>query len=190
MEPQEIRHALYQGKATDLLKKLAKSEAFLEATCRSINTDRMLDQEFVLRFIAVCYYGVDKYEGVSDEFLNDTMEYIKHLENEEIAGIEKEFQIIMDNMCKIFENTAFRKMAPDGRRRPINKAIYEVWCKVIFDLDETERGKVVEKKKNIKESFEALCQQNVFQSYVKASDKYSYNRRMAMVQALVEGVIR
>lgn len=24
----------------------------------------MMDQEFVLRFIAVCYYGIDKYEGI------------------------------------------------------------------------------------------------------------------------------
>lgn len=62
LEPQEIRHALYQGPATELLMSLASTEEFLDATCRSIRTERMLDQEFVLRFAAVCYYGIDKFE--------------------------------------------------------------------------------------------------------------------------------
>ena len=190
LEPQEIRHALYQGKATDLLKKLAVSEAFLNATCRSIKTDRMMDQEFVLRFIAVRYYGIDKYEGIPDDFLNDTMEYINHMEEKELASIENEFQTIMGIMCSIFENAAFRKMGPDGRRRPINKAIYEIWCKAVHDLDDKERNKAIKKKDNIKNLFVALCGQSVFQTYVRSSDKYSYGRRMVMIQSLIEEAIR
>lgn len=190
LEPQEIRHALYQGKATDLLKKLAVSEAFLNATCRSIKTDRMMDQEFVLRFIAVCYYGIDKYEGIPDDFLNDTMEYINHMEEKELASIENEFQTIMGIMCSIFENAAFRKMGPDGRRRPINKAIYEIWCKAVHDLDDKERNKAIKKKDNIKNLFVALCGQSVFQTYVRSGDKYSYGRRMVMIQSLIEEAIR
>ena len=60
LTPQEIRHALFQGQATQLLLELSRSKEFIETTCGSIRTDRMLDQEFVLRFIAVCFYGIDK----------------------------------------------------------------------------------------------------------------------------------
>jgi hypothetical protein len=35
-----------------------------------------MDQEFVLRFMAVCYYGINNYEGVPDNYLNGAMEYL------------------------------------------------------------------------------------------------------------------
>lgn len=76
LKPQEIRHALYQGAATDLCKKFAKFSEFQMATTYSIKDDRMMDQEFVLRFVAVCYYGIDKYEGIPDNYLNGAMEYL------------------------------------------------------------------------------------------------------------------
>lgn len=52
------------------------------ATTYSIRDDRMMDQEFVLRFIAVCYYGIEKYKGVPDNYLNGSKEkiiYIGHV---------------------------------------------------------------------------------------------------------------
>lgn len=52
LSPQEIRHALNQGKATTLLERLANSEEFQKATNRSIRDDRMTDRECVLRFFA------------------------------------------------------------------------------------------------------------------------------------------
>lgn len=50
--------------------------------------DRMMDQEFVLRFVAVCYYGIDKYEGIPDNYLNGAMEYLNSSEFEEESVIE------------------------------------------------------------------------------------------------------
>lgn len=189
LTPQEIRHALYQGPAVSFLKKLASSEAFLTATCHSIKTERMLDQEFVLRFVAVCYYGTDKYEGVSENYLNETMDYINHQKREMIDSMEEEFSSIMTIMYHIFGNAAFRKMASDGRRRPINKAIFEMWCRAIFELDETQRNKIVKKKQEIQKQYVALCETNDFQIFVKSSDKYSYNKRMAQIKLLIEEVL-
>lgn len=82
LKPQEIRHALYQGAATNIYQRLAKLPEFQMATTYSIRDDRMKDQEFVLRFIAVCYYGIEKYKGVPDNYLNGSKEkiiYIGHV---------------------------------------------------------------------------------------------------------------
>ncbi len=148
LKPQEIRHALYQGQATVFLKELSLSKDFLRVTCHSIKTERMLDQEFVLRFIAVCYYGIENYDSLPEDFLNETMDYINHQKTEKIKDIRTEFAAIMVIMYELFGNAAFRKMASDGRRRPINKAIYEMWCKAIFDLDSPKRKELKEKKNN------------------------------------------
>mgnify|MGYP002510819876 CR=1 FL=1 len=189
LTPQEIRHALYQGQVTRFLKRLASSDAFLKATCHSIKTERMLDQEFVLRFMAVCYYGIENYEGLPENFLNETMDYINQQKSDRIETMEAEFAEIMTVIYKLFGNAAFRKMAPDGRRRPINKAIYEMWCKAVFDLDPVQRQCLVERTWVLKDRYIDLCETGDFQAYVKASDKYSYSRRMNQVRSLIEEVL-
>ncbi len=189
LKPQEIRHALYQGQATVFLKELSLSKDFLRVTCHSIKTERMLDQEFVLRFIAVCYYGIENYDSLPEDFLNETMDYINHQKTEKIKDIRTEFAAIMVIMYELFGNAAFRKMASDGRRRPINKAIYEMWCKAIFDLNSSKRKELKEKKEQLKINYIKLCERNDFLAYVRASDKYSYNKRMNQMKNLIEGVL-
>lgn len=131
---QEIRHALYQGTATKLCKNLAKLPEFQMATTYSIRDDRMM--EFVVRFAAVCYYGIDKYEGIPDNYLNGAMEYLNSDECEDENVIEEQFKRVMRASQKIMGRYAFRKLGEDGIRRPINKAIYEAWCRSLFFMEE------------------------------------------------------
>lgn len=51
LNPQEIRQALYTGKATQLIQQLAESDEFLQATQYAIPPERMTDREYVTRFI-------------------------------------------------------------------------------------------------------------------------------------------
>ena len=57
LTPQEIRNALYNGSATELLNALAKNESFLEATTNSVKSERMDDFELILRCIAFILRG-------------------------------------------------------------------------------------------------------------------------------------
>ena len=52
LEDQEIRNAMYHGKASELAERLAEDESFLAATQYSVPSERMLDQEYVIRFMA------------------------------------------------------------------------------------------------------------------------------------------
>src|SRR5699024_3620701 len=54
LNKQEMRNALYQGNATKLLKRLAESESFLEATGSAISSKHMKDRYIILR--ALCFY--------------------------------------------------------------------------------------------------------------------------------------
>ena len=139
--------------------------------------------------MAVCYYGIEKYEGLPEDFLNNTMDYINQQKSEKIESMKKEFAEIMNLIYEIFGNNSFRKMAVDGRRRPINKAIFEMWCKAVFDLNDEQRKKLTAKKQQLKSCYINLCEANDFQIYVKASDKYSYNRRMNQIKNIVEEVL-
>ena len=71
---QEIRHCLSTSRARGLLKELAKSSEFVEATSRALlGSIRMVDREVVLRFIAFLKFpGQDNFRecGSMAEFLN------------------------------------------------------------------------------------------------------------------------
>jgi uncharacterized protein with ParB-like and HNH nuclease domain len=51
LEPQEIRHALFQGKPADFIAELGKNIEFIKATQGKIKTHRMLDRDFANRFL-------------------------------------------------------------------------------------------------------------------------------------------
>lgn len=73
LQPAEIKNSVYRGQAADLLKELAHSSEFLQATRRKFDPSRMLDYEFVNRFLAFYLLGLDQYGGNLEEFLNDVM---------------------------------------------------------------------------------------------------------------------
>lgn len=77
LEDQEIRHALYQGVANELLSDLAESKDFKKATSGDIPSERMQDQEIVLRYFALKYLGFDAFkDSTMDQYLNNTMSFL------------------------------------------------------------------------------------------------------------------
>lgn len=185
LKPQEIRHALYQGSATKLCKRFAKFPEFQEATTYSIRDDRMMDQEFVLRFVAVCYYGIDKYEGIPDNYLNGTMEYLNSKDCADQRDMEKQFKKIMLTSKHIMGKYAFRKLGENGIRRPINKAIYEAWCRSLFFLKDSETKMLEKNKEKVYEQFLELCNDSLFLQVIKASDKKSFMMRFTYIDNML-----
>ncbi len=59
----------------------------------------------------------------------------------------------------------------------------------LFDLDSPKRKELKEKKEQLKINYIKLCERNDFLAYVRASDKYSYNKRMNQMKNLIEGVL-
>ncbi len=190
LTPQEIRHALYQGTATRLCKKLAKLPEFQMATTYSIRDDRMMDQEFVVRFVAVCYYGIDKYEGIPDNYLNGAMEYLNSEECEDDAVIEEQFKRVMRASQKIMGRYAFRKLGEDGIRRPINKAIYDAWCRNLFFMKDEELLLLEKQGKKVYDSFLKLCNDPGFLQAIKSSDKKSFQIRFNYICDMLKEVLR
>lgn len=189
LTPQEIRHALYQGKATELCKEFAKFPEFQTATTYSIRDDRMMDQEFVLRFVAVCYYGLDKYKGISDNYLNETMEYLNSKDCADKSDIEEQFKRVMTASKNIMGKYAFRKLGENGIRRPINKAIYEAWCRSLFFFKDVELA-LLEKRGNIVHNeFLELCSDEGFLRVLKSSDKKSFLMRFTYIDNMLKGVL-
>jgi hypothetical protein len=148
---QEIRHALFQGKATRLLQKLAESEEFKKATDWGVSDSRMDARECVLRYLAFRLRSYKEY-GKSDlnGFLSGIMKELNVLPESKIDSLEVGFKDAMNRAREIFGRFAFRKFTPGSNRRgPVNKALFESWANVLLDY---EFSRLREKKKSLRDN--------------------------------------
>ncbi len=128
LEPQEIRHALFQGRPAQFIATLARLEAFTQATNKKIKTDRMLDRDFVNRFLAFYLFGYEHYTTDLDTFMSKAMVSIEAKTEAVCDKIKADFTDAMTLAKDIFGKEAFRRSVENAKqnRFPINKALFEV----------------------------------------------------------------
>ncbi|MDR2274896.1 MAG: DUF262 domain-containing protein [Sphingobacterium sp.] len=158
---QEIRNALYPG-VSEFLKKLAESPAFRKATSFSVSDKRMLDREFVLRFLAFRLLEMDAYSGDLDAFLNKALGKLDDCENSLLIQLEIEFYQSMEMAWQIFGEYAFRKRySNESKKYPINKALFEVWTVLFSRLEKGSRDLIIREKERVNDLFLDLMNEDI-----------------------------
>lgn len=191
LEPQEIRHALFQGFSTDYLERLSNMEIFKKATGYSINSDRMLNREFVLRFIAFYEFPIEKYKGSIDVFLNDTMAYINNRYDNDYANyVERLFEKSLDACYEIFEKFAFRRMPDLTKRRPISKALFETWTSILAKYSYEDLQLLIDRKKLLIDKYTYMCSEDKdFLDSIKSGKISAIRKRHEKIENLVKGIL-
>jgi hypothetical protein len=142
---QEIRHALFQGPATKLLKDLTEGQEFQRATDNGVSDTRMDARECVLRYLAFRLHPYNAYlKSDLNGFLSDAMKELNGMSDAQISDLTQSFRDAMGRAQKVFGRFAFRKFNWGFTRRgPINKALFESWANVLqeYDLESLERRK-------------------------------------------------
>lgn len=193
LEPQEIRHALYQGFATSYLKKLSDNDTFKRTTGYSISTERMLDREFVLRFIAFYELGVDKYDGKIDDYLNTAMALInkKYSININYACcVENKFLSALKVSEKLFGKYAFRRMPDKVKRRTISKALFETWTSILAKQNDDNLKKLIENRYYLEKKYMPMFTEDEdFYNSIGSGKISSVKKRFEKIEALIAEVI-
>ena len=192
LEPQEIRHALFQGFSTNYLRELAEMDLFKEATGYSASSNRMLDREFVLRFIAFYELTVDRYRGSIDDFLNNAMEFINKEYNEKRSLETKEVFIrVLEANQTIFGKFAFRRMPDTVKKRPISKALFETWTVVLAKYSDEELQVLKRNKEHIMEKYIALCRDDKdFINSIGSGKISSVRKRFDFIEKLIGEMLK
>lgn len=193
LSPQEIRHALNQGPAAELLVRLGQSEKFLEATARGISDKRRADQECVLRFMAFTLTPPTAYRaGDFDGFLNDTMASMNGMPAVKLEELEHRFLRAIVTARRIFGDDAFRKRyARENRRSPINKALFEAWSVNLERLNEEQVTALEDKRGSLVDRFIALMNDREFNDAVSqgTGDARKVVLRFSKIQAIIQEVL-
>lgn len=133
---QEIRNALYQGRATILLKRIVDSTVFENATGGAfLKEKRMKDKYLVNRFLVFYLYrngwllnGVNGeryvYQDDMEDFLGHGMNVLNQMDDGEIFSLEKMIEHTLGKVFVGMGEDAFR-LSNEGRRTPINMNVFE-----------------------------------------------------------------
>jgi hypothetical protein len=190
---QELRHALIPGPARMILKGLAETDAFLEATQRSVSPSRMADREMVLRFLAFRITPPEDYKrGDLDAFLRQAMKQVNDLSAEEVGRFSAEFILSMEAATAIFGAYAFRKQfSGQDRRLPVNKALFEAVSVNLAKMTRAELAMLQEERDSVQEEFVSLMEDGRFVQTISGGtgDVEKVRRRFGTIENLFHGVI-
>jgi hypothetical protein len=195
LEPQEIRHALFQGKPALFIYDLAKTDEFLKATDYKIATHRMLDRDFANRFLGFYLLGVENYGtkeyGLDlDSFMSRAMAEIYSKTENELNKIKSDFSKAMELSRLIFGREAFRKVRGSyDRLPPINKALFDALATQLALLSNLDADKLYANGKLFKDllSKELATNSDFFMSVTSATgDKGKAILRHFKVKQLIK----
>ena len=189
LNAQEIRHAMNQGIAADYVASLAEMDSFKRATCNIIKTERMEDRDFVTRYVAFYLQDYAEYQPDLDSFLTKGMAKIKSVTQEEREEMKENFDKAMHTSMSIFGDDAFRKRQNlTDRRKPINKALFEVLSVYFAKLSETQSQLLISKKELFKSKFILLNNDPKFLYAISSGtgQKESVNRRYIDIKRIID----
>lgn len=193
LTPQEMRHALNQGKPAEVIKRLSLNENFKLATNYRLSNKRQEDRDFVNRFVAFYLNGYeDNYEGELDSFLNHGMAMIDDLSASELRALELDFDLSMSTCVQIFEDDCFRKRySIYDNRKPISKAVYDAVSVNVAWLSGEDMDILIENGQEFREGFISLCNEDEFNSAISSStgQKQKVKYRFDKIKELIEQTI-
>ncbi|MDD2376800.1 MAG: DUF262 domain-containing protein [Clostridia bacterium] len=195
LNKQEIRNALYQGNATDVLKAISSCEYFNLATGGVFNKEkRMKDKYIILRFLAFylhlnnkIYDGDEQYQYKNDidDLLGKTMEYMNKRSKTECSKLIDESKYALSNSYFYLGKDAFRLLT-GKKRSPINMNIFEtiMFAMAITPLKDEKRKHIIynaiEKMKNSDEFRDSINNHRDSEGKI--------NKRFEMAKKINEGV--
>lgn len=193
LEPQEIRHALFQGKPAEFIAELSKNKSFIKATDGKIKTDRMLDRDFANRFLCFYLLGYQNYQPDLDTYMSKAMANINTKSEVELQKITSDFEESMITCKYIFKNEAFRKVYGTHKKLPpINKAIFDTLSVQVALISVQQRDLLKDKASIFKKEFKNLLKNDAdFFTAVTSStgDKKRVINRHSKVENLIHETI-
>ena len=193
LEPQEIRHALFQGKPAEFIAELASTKEFIDATNKKIKSHRMLDRDFANRFLCFYLLGYENYSPDLDTYMSEAMASIYSKTDIELDKIRYDFKESMKLSKEIFGNEAFCKVYTYEKKiPPVNKALFDAISVQFAKLSQNERSELKNKGMLLKnELIEELSTNIKFFNSVTSStgDKKKVLERHEVIKELIHKII-
>lgn len=193
---QEIRNVVYAGEVRQFLLDLVNLPSFQAATDNSVSDARMAAQEMVLVFLAFQLTPWQAYVAqnpVRDSFLNNAMHQLNEMPAAKRQQLLADFERTMSFAYALFGNNAFRKARDaSGKRKPINRPLFEAWSSNLAKLSEQQQASIVSKKAELNTLFEDLLKDERFIKAISfaATNVGNIRYRFEKIQQIIDEVLQ
>ena len=187
---QQMRNSLFMGKATRFLKEEARTDAFLQATGRSLRTLSMRDREFVNRFCAFQILTAAAYRRDDmDEFLAESLRNMNRQSDEYLSRLGTAFRRGLENNFSLFGRHAFRKHTRGQERRGVLNA--SLWDVMSTGLSRYSREQVDASADALREAFHDLLEDEEFNIAITygPNDPRKVRHRFEAAYGMIEEVL-
>lgn len=192
LNKQEIRNAMYAGKSSVLLKKLAESSEFSNITNNAFAKDvRMKAQYLILRLISFLYWRQGRLNSANanytftnvDDLFSYMMRTINHFTDSEVS----ELQDGIVNGFKLFEqyfSSEVFRLSKRNVRSPINMNVFEVVMYMVI------KHSYMNNKKDIKQLVSTLKEDSRFRKNLEKhrDTEHDILERFEIADSLLEEI--
>ena len=187
LNAQEIRRAVYRGPTTKLLDELVQNRSFRLAIGRKSPRPRFVDQELVLRFLAM-RANLGKYRPPLLRFLNEYLRSSNSSSSQSpsLQALADDFSRAADLVYTVFRENSFRLLDARGEsaENNINRALFETEMLVLASTDPDE---IVAKVNAVRQAMADLCQNSTYLDTVQRATgdrSRTFSRIMAFANSL------
>jgi hypothetical protein len=187
---QEVRNAVYKGVPADFTKKLAKEPSFIQSTNGKVTVKRMVDREYVTRFIAFQLFR-DSYSSDIDEFLRYAMQALYDVSKSELEQLHFKFVDTMERSVDLLGPYCFYRLEKDGqpKGRIPNKALFDTLSWNLSQLTQKQFSKLLSQKQSFTKRYINLLNGN--EEFYKSindttSSKKAVNNRFNILNEFIQ----
>ena len=193
LNDQEIRNAMTTSENREFLKNLSLDPFLIKVI--GDQSRRMLDQEWVLRYLAFQFMDFGQSRKNITTFLDEMLAELEKANPADLDKYGQSFHRATKRCWEVFGIHAFEK-STDGNhaiRRRKNSTLFEVWMVALSKLSDNEMNKLIEKKDDlVQEHLNLMAEDNdYFRSITYSTQKKDHFRiRHNKARQLIEEVLR
>ena len=150
LNPQELRHGIYNGPLIQAIEKLSKITTFKKATS-TVNDKRMKGEEMILRYFAL-HNNWENYEKPMTTYLNNFAEKNRFYNDEIIENLSDIFKTNLNKCIELYGDYTFKTFDETKKRMKSNTALFDAQMismtivnPTIEQLEEIDKDIVIEK---------------------------------------------
>lgn len=126
LNAQEIRNAVTTTKVRRMYKQIEENDDFQFLVGKSVNTNRFIHHELILRYFGTYLSKIEKieYKGNMSAFLDQTLDYLSHhIQDDLLYQLISKYFEVLNRARQAFNDYSFRKPTK-GRKSSINTLLY------------------------------------------------------------------
>lgn len=190
LNPQELRHGIYNGTLMTKVEELAKGSLFKKLTSTS-NDNRMKGDELVLRYFALLD-RLNIYEKPMTVFLNKYAEDNRQMPEAAVNNLANNFEANLNKCHFLYGDFSFKTFDGNRKRLKANTALYEAQMLSMNTLNPTLEQIDAVNKDDVIDRLETLLSNEEFYSTITkaTTDKNVVIKRVTDYSNFIQTVFK